>query len=513
MDVLNSVSTLSDEEPDNEDCIQHLVEGLNIRDLSESGTEFAVQVNEDAALEQQTSYKGPNLFHHLNLSCLGPAEDENNSDPAYDPTTDSPFTHLAKSMTNLTENGKVKKKILSEGYGEVVPENALVWFHYNSYTEDKDDPFDSSYLRGSIAMLRLNTGRCILGLDIGLSTMKCEEKADFLIHPDYAYGSLGVPPRIPSNATILMRVEMKKFVDNALAMKMGELTEEELKTTPFEEVHKAALSLLYSGNAEFSHKKYQVSAKLYRKALRMLENCDMKSDEDEEKNEKLRFKLYSNLGVCSNKMNRPKTAIVQCQNALRINPNAPKILYQLGLAHLNLSSFDEAKKYAFLARKFAPNNPDVSSLLQKIEKKMERYNSSVVSFAKNAFGFENNKSVKMIQSVENDQVSSPENKTSGRQKIIEIEDSQEEKSKNKAPSGDTSLSAETSLQNDREAEFQKEAVLYIQECFDDPTVREIPLPISLSYEEEKFFLTQALMYGLRKEERREDGRTQIFFVK
>ncbi|GLH04261.1 Inactive peptidyl-prolyl cis-trans isomerase shutdown [Gryllus bimaculatus] len=447
MDVLNSVSTLSDEEPDNEDCIQHLVEGLNIRDLSESGTEFAVQVNEDAALEQQTSYKGPNLFHHLNLSCLGPAEDENNSDPAYDPTTDSPFTHLAKSMTNLTENGKVKKKILSEGYGEVVPENALVWFHYNSYTEDKDDPFDSSYLRGSIAMLRLNTGRCILGLDIGLSTMKCEEKADFLIHPDYAYGSLGVPPRIPSNATILMRVEMKKFVDNALAMKMGELTEEELKTTPFEEVHKASLSLLYSGNAEFSHKKYPVSAKL------------------------------------------------------------------LGLAHLNLSSFDEAKKYAFLARKFAPNNPDVSSLLQKIEKKMERYNSSVVSFAKNAFGFENNKSVKMIQSVENDQVSSPENKTSGRQKIIEIEDSQEEKSKNKAPSGDTSLSAETSLQNDREAEFQKEAVSYIQECFDDPTVREIPLPISLSYEEEKFFLTQALMYGLRKEERREDGRTQIFFVK
>lgn len=45
------------------------------------------------------------------------------------------------------------------------------------------------------------TGGLIVGLDLAVSSMKKGELARYIIRPQYAFGEMGTPPRIPKDAT------------------------------------------------------------------------------------------------------------------------------------------------------------------------------------------------------------------------------------------------------------------------------------------------------------------------
>lgn len=537
MDEFDVDEALCNMDEENDDGIQELLGGLNLKTVYTTGTEFKVEVNEESALDMQRAFDGQTIFEHINMDseCFGDVDpydsDVKNADKM-------PFEILALKMTNLTPDGKVKKRILSEGYGEVVPPNSLVWFHHNNYVELNEIPFDSSYMRGHPTMIRLNCSKCIIGLDIALSTMKCEEKAEVLIHPDYAFGKMGVPPRIPPDSHILIRVEMKKFVDNSLAKKMGEYTDEELKTLSFDEIYQGALALLQEGKHAFSQKKYPHAERLYRKAIRSLENCDMKSDADDAKNEALRLKLYTNLGVTLNKMGtnkHHKQAIVACQKAITLKRNHVKGLYNLGLAHLQLGGTDEAKKYAMLARKYAPLDTSISALLQRIDYAMNRYKTSSVTFAKNAFKSFCDKDIELkksnsadgknksdficVEQSVQDEISQNTYESSRGVKIVELDENknnvQDIKSTTKSEEASEKNTKTSDPSNYIGSDFEKEAVKYIKGFFEDPTERDLVVPFCLSYEEELFFKKQTTMYGLHWEEKQDysTGRSIIHIKK
>ena len=81
---------------------------------------------------------------------------------------------------------------------------------------------ESLVLSAPISKPRLNTniwlfqpltfsfflGQVIKGWDIGVATMKKGEVCHLLCKPEYAYGSAGSVPRIPSNATLFFEASM-----------------------------------------------------------------------------------------------------------------------------------------------------------------------------------------------------------------------------------------------------------------------------------------------------------------
>lgn len=122
---------------------------------------------------------------------------------------------------------QVMKYIKQEGVGEVVPHNAQVTVHYIGYFEDRDEPFDSTYISGRPKTMRLSQDHIIPGLELSILSMKKHEKAIFLIHPDLAYKALGCPPRIPPNEEVAFIVHLIDFLDNGSADTIENLSIEE----------------------------------------------------------------------------------------------------------------------------------------------------------------------------------------------------------------------------------------------------------------------------------------------
>lgn len=54
----------------------------------------------------------------------------------------------------------------------------------------------------------------LVGLEVGLRTMKKGEFSRFLIQPQYAYGDVGCPPLIPAAAVVLYEVHVLDYLDS-----------------------------------------------------------------------------------------------------------------------------------------------------------------------------------------------------------------------------------------------------------------------------------------------------------
>jgi FKBP-type peptidyl-prolyl cis-trans isomerase len=68
--------------------------------------------------------------------------------------------------------------------------------------------FDSSYDRNQPFTFRVGAGQVIAGWDQGVPGMKVGGKRRLTIPPSLAYGSAGVPPTIPGNATLIFEIEL-----------------------------------------------------------------------------------------------------------------------------------------------------------------------------------------------------------------------------------------------------------------------------------------------------------------
>lgn len=90
-------------------------------------------------------------------------------------------------------------------------EGDKVYVHYTGrLTDANGEIFDSSKDKDPAAFF-LGQGEVIKGWELAIPTMKESEVARITVAPEYAYGEKGMPPKIPSNATLVYDVELLKF--------------------------------------------------------------------------------------------------------------------------------------------------------------------------------------------------------------------------------------------------------------------------------------------------------------
>ncbi|MCA9800194.1 MAG: FKBP-type peptidyl-prolyl cis-trans isomerase [Cyanobacteria bacterium HKST-UBA06] len=93
------------------------------------------------------------------------------------------------------------------GEGTEAASGHTVTVHYTGMLLD-GTKFDSSLDRNQPFSFRIGAGQVIRGWEEGLVGMKVGGKRTLTIPPDMAYGSRGVPPAIPPDATLKFDIEL-----------------------------------------------------------------------------------------------------------------------------------------------------------------------------------------------------------------------------------------------------------------------------------------------------------------
>lgn len=89
--------------------------------------------------------------------------------------------------------------------------NDKVEVHYYGALLDGKS-FDSSFKRKEPIVFQLGAGQVIQGWDEGIGYMKEGGAATFFIPANLAYGSIGSPPNIPPDATLVFYVELQRVM-------------------------------------------------------------------------------------------------------------------------------------------------------------------------------------------------------------------------------------------------------------------------------------------------------------
>lgn len=326
------------------------------------------QINyENVAIEEEEKYVPQEdeieAFVKANLEFASDSEDDSSS---------TPFERIAEKMVNVTDDGKIKKRIKREGTGTTPPDLAVCSILYSSYLEYNDEPTDYAFIKKPY-QFRLGTA-CVNGLNLAVASMKVTEKAQFLIQSDYAFGSMGHPPRIPANATFLFNIELLKFSDSGAALGFEKLTVEDKKQ--FATAYKTALGLMESAKEHFKHN-FKLAIREYNRALGLIEECTLKDIEEQAEQQKLRLRILTNLAVCYNKENLPKKACVACNDIYHLVKNTsltvpPKVYFHNGRALYMIGDYQRAKERLLKAQRLEPQNTDISAELLKVNEKIQK---------------------------------------------------------------------------------------------------------------------------------------------
>jgi len=112
---------------------------------------------------------------------------------------------------DLTGDGGVLKTVIRKPKDDaMVPSVSfpLVDVHYEGTLAETGEVFDTTHEDNTIFSFELGQGAVIKAWDIALKTMKVGEVTKITCKPEYAYGSAGSPPEIPSDATLVFEVEL-----------------------------------------------------------------------------------------------------------------------------------------------------------------------------------------------------------------------------------------------------------------------------------------------------------------
>lgn len=264
---------------------------------------------------------------------------------------------MENEYTLITEDGGVKKRIITEGTGESPSDNLEVQVYYTGKLQSNGKEFDATR-SGNPFRFILGEGSVIKGWDLGVKTMKKGEKAEFILAPEYAYGERGVS-EIPPNSTLNFEIELLDFAPKAKSK----------YEMDYPEIIAIAKQAKEEGIKLFQEKKFEDAILKFDDGFSYLELIG-KSHETDESNE-LTVSLLLNISNCCNNLKQWSRTITNVEKVLQIKEH-PRCYYFRGVAQTHLENFEKAKEDLEKLKKLVPENePGVTYLRNLIDEKQK----------------------------------------------------------------------------------------------------------------------------------------------
>ncbi|XP_015185328.1 PREDICTED: inactive peptidyl-prolyl cis-trans isomerase FKBP6 [Polistes dominula] len=351
------------------------LDGITLNDLLspegftfEIGDEYIQKEEEDNCLYNSNVFlSNDEIVDMLNIDNFE-NEETNDYESAITNVIGISFAKLKSKMTPITEDGKIMKLIKRKGVGATVSYNSQVTIKYISYFEYSDEPFDSTFAQGKPKTLRLDHGYLIPGLELAITTMEKHEISIFIIHPDLAYGQLGCPPRILPNTEVMFIVHLVDFLNIGSADTYINLNVDEKKLLP--NIINCVNDLLNSAKYHFNKMAYKTSIRQYEKAIRLLENAELKDDNEEKEVKMILSRAYNNLAICFNKIDMPRRACMACT---KVPTPTVKTHFNHGKALIKIGEYTRGLKELEFAYKMEPKDKNIYRELCLANEKCNQY--------------------------------------------------------------------------------------------------------------------------------------------
>ncbi|XP_021273510.1 peptidyl-prolyl cis-trans isomerase FKBP62-like [Herrania umbratica] len=284
-----------------------------------------------------------------------------------------------KTVTEVTDDKKVIKKILKEGEGYERPnEGAVVQVKLIGKLQDGTVFLKKGHNEGEeLFEFKTDEEQVIDGLDRTVMTMKKGEVAQLTIAPEYAFGSsesqqdLGL---VPPNSTVYYEVELVSFVKGKESWDMN--TQEKIE---------AAGKKKEEGNVLFKAGKYVRASKRYEKAVKCIEYDSSFSEEEKKQAKALKVACNLNNAACQLKLKDYKQAEKLCTKVLELESANVKALYRRAQAYIHLADLDLAEFDIKKALELDPDNREVKLEYKVLKEKIKEYNKKESKFYGNMF--------------------------------------------------------------------------------------------------------------------------------
>lgn len=183
----------------------------------------------------------------------------------------------------------------------------------------------------------------------------CEVRCD----ARFAYGDVGLEPKVPPGAAMKLQIEL---------LRVGKkITAEMTSTELLEEANKKK----ESGNRYFKEKNYEQAAKLYKRALKLLETWEH-SEEDAQACKELLIALGNNVGNVQFRLKQYTEARQSSLEVLQLDPRNVKAMYRMGQLGLEQNDFAEALEFLQKAAVIEPKDAKVRQLIKDVKKKKQQ---------------------------------------------------------------------------------------------------------------------------------------------
>ncbi|XVF21316.1 hypothetical protein REPUB_Repub12eG0080600 [Reevesia pubescens] len=284
-----------------------------------------------------------------------------------------------KTVTEVTDDKKVIKKILKEGDGYERPnEGAVVQVKLIGKLQDGTIFLNKGHNEGEeLFEFKTDEEQVIDGLDRAVMTMKKGEVAQLTIAPEYAFGSsesLQELALVPPNSIVYYDVELVSFVKDKESWDMN---------TP--EKIEAAGKKKEEGNVLFKAGKYVRASKRYEKAVKYIEYDSSFSEEEKKQAKALKVACNLNNAACKLKLNEYKQAEKLCTKVLELESSNVKALYRRAQAYIHLADLDLAEFDIKKALELDPDNREVKLEYKVLKEKIKEYNKKEAKLYGNMF--------------------------------------------------------------------------------------------------------------------------------